>query len=389
MQIVFFTHPAFQGSQSMPRFAKMLVDGMSARGHQTEVWTPQAFFYNSRVPKSFKKWMGYIDQYLLFPYKVRKRLKRYEPDTLFVFTDHALGPWIPLVSNRPHVIHCHDFLAQRSALGQILENPVSSTGKQYQNYIRKGYMQGKNFISVSERTRQDLHEFLGYVPPVSAMVYNGINTYFNETVDKKAAQSTVLNTIDRSAARGYIVHVGGNQWYKNRSGVIAIYNAWRKASKTPMPLVMIGSAANDKLMQRYNESEYRNDIFLLSGKSDDFVRQAYNGATVLLFPSLAEGFGWPVAEAMACGCPVITTQDAPMTEVGGNAAYYIPRMPQLEEEKSEWAYNAAMVLDQIAELSQSDRQRSENAGYENIKRFDVQITLTQLDEIYQNIVLKN
>ena len=50
----------------------------------------------------------------------------------------------------------------------------------------------------------------------------------------------------------------------------------------------------------------------------------YSGAELLLFPSLEEGFGWPIIEAQASGCRVVTTGKAPMTEVGGNAAFYLP-----------------------------------------------------------------
>ena len=53
---------------------------------------------------------------------------------------------------------------------------------------------------------------------------------------------------------------------------------------------------------------------------DDELAAVYSRAALLLFPSLAEGFGWPVLEAMACGCRVVTSNRAPMTEVGGDAA---------------------------------------------------------------------
>jgi len=389
MQIVFFTHPAFQGSQSMPRFAKMLVDGMQSYGHKTEVWTPEAFFYNLPVPGSIRKWFGYLDQYFLFPIKVRKRLKDYEPSTLFVFTDHALGPWIPLVKDRPHVIHCHDFLAQRSALGEIQENPTSKTGKVYQNFIKRGYQQGKNFISVSDKTRKDLHMFLGFVPSLSEVVYNGINKYFNTNVNKNDAKCTVLASISKSTSNGYLLHVGGNQWYKNRPGVIEIYDAWRNVSKVDLPLIMIGAQPDAKLMERYSKSTYQNDIYFLTAKKDDFVRQAYHGATVLIFPSLAEGFGWPIAEAMACGCPVITTNEAPMTEVGGNAAFYIPRMPNNEKEKTIWAQEAGLVLNHVVEFTDSDCQQNATKGYNNIQKFDLGKSLARLEEIYKSIVYAN
>src|SRR5437763_1072894 len=102
----------------MPRFATMLSDGMKQRGHTVELLTPSPRFYRLPVPAYIKKWFGYIDQYILFPRAVKKRLKKMHQECLFIFTDQALGPWIPLVKDRPHVIHCHDFLAQRSALGE-------------------------------------------------------------------------------------------------------------------------------------------------------------------------------------------------------------------------------------------------------------------------------
>lgn len=151
MNLVFFTHPAFLGHQSMPRFAKMLEDGMKQRGHSVARWSPRPRLFALPSPRALRKWLGYIDQYFLFPIEVRSRIKDTIPDTLFVFADNALGPWVPLVKNRFHVIHCHDFLAQKSALGQISENPTSWTGRLYQKFIRRGYSTGKiSFLSLKK-----------------------------------------------------------------------------------------------------------------------------------------------------------------------------------------------------------------------------------------------
>jgi glycosyltransferase involved in cell wall biosynthesis len=384
MRIVFFTHPPFLGSQSMPRFATMLTQGMQQLGHSTEVWTPQAFFYKLPLPASLKKWMGYIDQYIRFPAQVRKRLQTYSADTLFVFTDQALGPWIPLVVNRPHVIHCHDFLAQRSALGQIPENPTSASGKKYQQYIRKGYQQGKNFISVSNKTRQDLHELMGYTPTCSKMVYNGMNQSFG-VADVQTARSAVNKETGIDVSKGYLLHIGGNQWYKNRPGVIQIYNEWRNLTQTALPLLMIGAAPNPKLLEEHERSLYKNDIHLLTGKSDAFIKQAYNGASVFLFPSLAEGFGWPIAEAMASGCPVITTDDAPMTEVGASAAFYIPRMAA-GTNAATWAKNAALTVNKVMNLTPAERSEVVKNGLNNAGRFGASKALTQIETIYKDVL---
>ncbi len=142
----------------MPRFTDMLAAGMRERGHKTEIWMPLQHVSRLSMPQKLKKWAGYIDQYILFPKVVRNKIRSYSGDTLFVFTDHALGPWVPLLKNRFHVIHCHDFLAQCSALGEISENPTAWTGVKYQAFIRRGYAQGKNFISVGIFTVLSLYK---------------------------------------------------------------------------------------------------------------------------------------------------------------------------------------------------------------------------------------
>lgn len=385
MTIIFFAHPESLGSQSMPRFVRMLADGMKMRGHQVELKIPKARFSQLPVSEFLKKWLGYIDQYIIFPKEVSSGLKQYCQDTLFVFTDQALGPWVPLAASRPHAIHCHDFLAQKSAQGKVKENPTGWTGRQYQSYIRRGYKKGDNFISVSENTREELHEFLSLQPSVSEVIYNGLNQSFCRG-DTSQAKMLVGGKIQKKLTSGYILHVGGNQWYKNRIGVIEIYNGWRQLTQKSLPLIMIGPAASGQLMKAYSNSPYKSDIYLLHGMDDEFVKQAYRGASVFLFPSLAEGFGWPIAEAMASGCPVITTSEAPMTEVAGEAAFLIPRRPSISPEVKEWAFEASKVLEKVLSLTATEREKIILAGLDNSKRFNAEVALNKIEAIYQQIL---
>ncbi len=371
----------------MPRFAKMLAEGMKKRGHQVELWSPKPKFYNLPLPKVFKKWLGYLDQYIVFPAQVRKRLKITNPNTLFVLTDHALGPWLPLVADRPHVVHCHDFLAQQSALGLIPENPTSWTGKQYQAYIRNGYSQGKNFISVSNKTQHDLHHFLDSSVIKSDVVYNGLNQSF-EAKNSINSRLAISNKTGLDLSQGYLLHIGGNQWYKNRLGVVEIYDAWRKQQKMAVPLLLIGESPDVMLTKRINQSKYKSEIHSFNNIQDNLISDAYSGAIVFLFPSLAEGFGWPIAEAMACGCPVITTDEAPMTEVAGNAAFLIPKQPNNKLEIITWAANAAKIVEAISSFSPEKRKNVTDAGIENSKRFNAEHALDQIENIYKSILQK-
>ena len=385
MHIVIFAHPNFLGSQSMPKYANMLKEGMAKKNHSVEVWTAKAFFQRLPLPKPLKKWVGYMDQFLIFPIEVKKKVWKSDQKTLFVFADHALGPWIPLVENRPHVVHCHDFMAQRSALGEISENRLGFTGKLYQSLIKNGYRKSKNFISVSQKTQNDLHRFLETSQVESKVVYNGLNQDYYPG-DTEKARKLLEEEYGIDLKRGFILHVGGNQFYKNRKGVLEIYAVWRKmSSENSIPLIMIGAQPTSGLKECVKEIPFSSDIHFLTQVPDDFLKLAYQAASVFLFPSLDEGFGWPIAEAMASGCPVITTNEAPMNEVGGESCFYIPRLKGSAEIET-WSEESAQVLDQVLNLSWEERQNLILDGLKNASRFDPEAALQNIESFYQKVL---
>lgn len=383
-KIVFITHPLFLGSNSMPRYASWLADGMQQKGYEVQIVRPEAKFYKLPVPASLKKWLGYVDQYLVFPKRLKKLVAALPGNTLYVLTDHALGPYAPVIKNKKHIVHCHDFLAQRSALDEIPENPTSRSGKVYQDFIKRGYVQAKNFISISKRTQEDLVRFMRpRTPEYATVVYNALNQPFY-VLDKAACRKAVGNYINADVANGYVLHVGGNQWYKNRVGVIKIYNSLREQGYA-LPLVLLGTTPSAKLTQEYNNSKYKGDIHFITNAPNDLLNKAYSGADVFIFPSLAEGFGWPIIEAMASGTVVATTDEAPMNEVAGKAACLLERCPADNDDTLRWAPKSA---EKIITLLASEAKREEYValGLENVTRFDSLATLDKIEEIYKYIV---
>jgi glycosyltransferase involved in cell wall biosynthesis len=387
VNIILLAHPPFLGQQSMARYVNMLANGMKERGHTVEVWSPNACFSKLFSNVGLKKWLGYFDQYFLFPIYVRRRIKNCDPDTLFVICDHALGPWVPLIADRPHVIHCHDFLAQRSALGEIVENKTQWTGRIYQAYIRRGYSKGKNFISISEETKQHLEKFISNAS-ISTVIHNGLNQCF-KPADQLKARSVLNDLVKADLQEGYILHVGGNQWYKNRIGVIEIYDAWRSLSSHKLPLIMIGQEPDSNLLRTYRASSCKEDIYILSGIGDNTLKSAYTGASVFLFPSLAEGFGWPIAEAMASGCPVITTNEPPMTEVAGKAGFLVPRKPFNKSIVRAWALDIGMLIEQIINKPLEELKVLSEESILNASRFDHKIALDKIEAVYHKVLSSN
>jgi glycosyltransferase involved in cell wall biosynthesis len=369
----------------MDNYTRLLSQGMVSRGHSIEVWQPAEILTRLPFGPFIKKWLGYIDAYFIFPVVVKSRLRKCDKNTLFVFIDQALGPWVPLVSDKAHIIHCHDFLALKSANGDFEENKTGWSGRLYQRYIFNGYRNGKSFISVSKETKKQLKELIQLPDYCSKVVYNPLNNIV-ETINFDNARTLINLQTQIFTKRGYIVHVGGNQWYKNRRGVIQVYEAWRTLSKYSIPLLLIGEAPNKELTHLAESSHFAKDIHFISNKSDDFIQNAYAGASVLLYPSLAEGFGWPIAEALAAGCMVITTGLAPMTEVGGEAAFYIDRMPADHDARFRWAVASACIMEQVIDLPEKEKSSVREAGIKHVSIFNAADSLNQIEKIYSTLL---
>lgn len=384
MNIVLFAHPTFMQSQSMPRFANMLEQAYFELGHQVQVWSPQPYFYKRFPYKKISKWAGYVDQYILFPVWVRTQLKHQTADTLYVFADQALGPWAPLVKNRPHVVHAHDLLALRSALGEIPENPTSWSGRLYQRYIRHGFKQAKHFISVSKKTRDDLLTYGQVNPLTSEVVYNGLN-YPYQPMPEPEAKSLLAKVGLPDKANGFLLHLGGSQWYKNLAGVMHIYNAYATMTQHALPLVCVSPQPSDVIQNLIASMPINAKVIFIQGIDNLTLQAAYSMAAAFIFPSLAEGFGWPIAEAQACGCPVLTTDAAPMNEVGGEAATYIPVL-KLSDDCQYWARKSAEKLITLIKMKPEARKSYAKSCVENISKFDAKKTIDAYLSIYAQVL---
>lgn len=376
MKIVIISHPDFMRSKSMPLFARMLFDGCGAQ----EIISPTPFFYNLSNSTSLKKWLGYVDQYLIFPFVLKFKYIKCDRDTVFVFADQALGPWVPWIKNRPHVIHCHDLMALRSALDEISENPTNFTGKIYQKFIRWGFSKGRNFISVSEKTRDDLHRLANICAHQSIVVHNGLN-YPYCPLSLNDRMEILKKSCLPVEVRGMLLHVGGRQWYKNRRGVVEMYAAYAGSVSDPLPLWMIGPEDQESVLSAIKQVPPQGKVHIMSGLDSETLHAAYAHAVLMLFPSLDEGFGWPIVEAQACGTPVLTTDIAPMTEVGGRAAFYHYR--RTVENSLIWAIDGGNLIIKILSMNYQERADIVEQGLNNSVRFNYKNAITSYLSLYQ------
>ncbi len=388
MNIVLFTHPAWLELRSQDQFAQMLHDEYLLRGHRVALRRPQAVLRARIARGPFAKWAGYVDQYLLFPRRMRAAMRGDPLGTLYVFCDQALGPWVPHAAARPHVVHCHDLLALRSALGDIPENPTSWTGRLYQRYIRAGFRRARHFISISQRSRSDLHAFGVRPTGLSEVVPNGLNHAFRPMLPTQARSALEAAGLPADE-RGCLLHVGGGQWYKNSVGVVRLYAAYARATvaagDVPLPLWMVSPPPDATLSAALAGVPRAGTVRFFQGLAPDTLQAVYGHARALLFPSLAEGFGWPILEAMACGCPVVTTAEPPMTEVGGNIATYLPRLAH-GDDVAAWAEDGANVLAGLLGRDAGERLRVAQAARARAALFSAEAAIEGYLSLYRRVL---
>jgi glycosyltransferase involved in cell wall biosynthesis len=226
------------------------------------------------------------------------------------------------LGGKPHVITCHDMLAIRAAFGEIAESPTGWSGRIYQRWILRNLRKAQLAACVSRQTSEDLQRLTGLSGRRAIIVPNALNyPYRPMAAEESAARVSELGLV---SGRPFFFHVGSNSWYKNRPGVLRIFAEVVKRPGFELhSLVMAGKPWTAEMRQLVHDLGVQDRVFELVDVTNEGLRALYSAAEALLFPSLAEGFGWPIIEAQACGCPVVTTGREPMTVVGGAAAVYI------------------------------------------------------------------
>jgi glycosyltransferase involved in cell wall biosynthesis len=176
----------------------------------------------------------------------------------------------------------------------------------------------------------------------------------------------------------YILAVGALQPRKNFVMLMRAFSAICSHSGTPLDLVIAGQRG---WMWEAIESEARTSpvadrIHLLGYVPDKELPGLYAGAKVVAFPSLYEGFGIPLLEAMACGIPVVAANDSSLPEVVGDAGLLLEPTDQKQWE------------DALAELIANDRLRRElrDKGIDRAATFTWERTARETFSVYQQVL---
>lgn len=299
----------------------------------------------------YSKFSRIIYEQSIFPFIVAK----YEIDVLF-----SPGYVIPVLALCKHVVTIHDMLYKRFPSSIELSRRIYWTFFVYLSVLRS-----KKILAVSEFSKNELTKFF---PNSSKKI---IVTF--ESVDNKNFYKDT-NLPDNNMSRNYALSVATLSPHKNFEMLLKAIKKIKDEKKIIIPLLLVGNKdrSTKTLLSMIENLGIQNQVKLIGFVTNDELRSIYSNAALFVLPSIYEGFGLPVLEAMACGCPVLCSNAGSLPEVGGSAAIYFDPFD---------LNDIAKKLEQLWKTKDSLNEIISN-GYVNVTRFSwensAQITWKQI-----------
>ncbi|MEM7354881.1 MAG: glycosyltransferase family 1 protein, partial [Acidobacteriota bacterium] len=185
--------------------------------------------------------------------------------------------------------------------------------------IRRSLQRGDRIISVSRNTRTDLMSYFQVDGRKIETVYNGIEDIFRYALPSEELERWMRNL---GLERPYLLFVGNPKPHKNLDNVVNAYARAVGMHDFPHKLVCVGDRGGleFKIRQRASQFGIEDRILLLGHVAQEALPAIYQGAAGFLYPTLYEGFGLPVVEAMASRVPVITSNTSALKEIAAGYA---------------------------------------------------------------------
>lgn len=374
MVLLIGNYPADQ-QQSMQRFGTMMLQGLTAAGIPAELIQPAPFFGKIKIVGRFvQKWLGYIDKFILFPQRLRRKLAT--PFSVVHICDHSNAVYSGRVKGSPVLVTCHDLLAVRGALGEETDCPASFAGKYLQRWILLGLRRATAVACVSSATLRDAERLINGSRrrPQLHLVPNGLNYPYRKQA-REIVRSRLAGIQGLDLERPFVLHVGSNLRRKNREGVLRIFSLTK--DHWSGQLAFAGDLLTPELRSLGQQLDLSKRIVEIDSPGSELLEALYSSATALVYPSRFEGFGWPVIEAQACGCPVICSDRDPLPEVGGEAAL----THDLEDEEG-------FAADVLRLLNPVERERWSEKSLRNAEKFSAQKMIAGYLALYRHLGAK-
>ncbi len=252
-----------------------------------------------------------------------------------------------------------------------------------QHAVPRSIERADRVFADSESTRQEIVRCYGTAPDKISVVYPGVEARFHPYDRQNPHEAARLDALRAryELARPFVLEVATLEPRKNLATLIRAFARFRERGNPDEMLVIAGGggwlgerARLEALVASLGIGEH---VRLVGFVPDEQLPALLNLAEVLVYPSLYEGFGLPVLEALACGTPVITARNSSLPEAGGDAARYI-----------EDATDADALAQQIETVlhDRAERERMRGAGLKHAEHFQWERSARQVLDLYQQVL---
>lgn len=229
----------------------------------------------------------------------------------------------------PRIVTCHDLINLTYPEHYSSWSSGGVAGRRWLDSRR--YSRAAHIIAVSETTARELVAKLAIPRERITVVRHGLD--LSRLSSAPQPNDPQIRERYGVGSRPYLVYVGGGDWRKNPEGMLKALAILRQRDRGGEPrLVWAGrlSSSERRTVERLAETyRVRDGVHRLGWIPDEELWPLIRGAVALLFVSRAEGFGYPVVEAMALGCPVIAADRSSTVEIAGDAACVVdPERPE-------------------------------------------------------------
>src|SRR5213594_2556049 len=310
-------------------------------------------------------------RYYFYPWRVKREAKRVD---LVHVLDHSYAHMIERAGRRPVVVTVHDLMPV-----VVLRSPTDNWREGWREGVRtrflrqalKSLRQADAYIVGTQWLKYELATWLGTDKNIFVVPFGVDRAFYGESAVARERGRRDWRIPEDAFV---VLHVGSTVDRKNVP--LVIQTVARLRQQTDAYLLQVGGRFSDDQEQLIDRLELRRAVRSVASADETALRRAYRAADVLLFPSLYEGFGFPVLEAFASGLPVVTSGAGGLKEVGGDAIVVV-------EGRDPAAYVQA-----LESLSDDAMQREElvERGRARARTFTWQRTAEQTAEVYRRLL---
>jgi glycosyltransferase involved in cell wall biosynthesis len=342
-------------------------DGRRSSGGFVRWWTQPVDASRVVLPGPLSGPHKYAARHFFYPWRLRREARRAD---LIHILDHAYAHMLTRVRRRPVIVTVHDLMPVI-----VLRSPTDGWREAIRNRFLRGTLKAlrlaDTYIVGSEWLKGELATWLGDDKKIRVVPFGVDRAFFNESPGARARGRAEWRIPEEAFV---LLHVGSTVERKNVP--LVLQTLARLRAEGDAYLLQVGGRFTGDQEQLIDRLGLRQFVRSARAADETTLRRAYRTADVLLFPSLYEGFGFPVLEAFASGLPVVTSGAGGLREVGGDAAVVVE------------GRDPAGYVEALQALSDDPDRRDAliGRGFARARAFTWQKTAEQTAEVYRELL---